>query len=253
MNMCGARYLPGLRSAVSRLRFLIVVSVALTLASPSTSADCVVLLHGLARTANSMQVLKKAFMDRGYKVVNVDYPSREYSVEKLADLAMESGLTACHAEAGEKVHFVTHSIGGILVRYYLAHHDIPALGRVVMLAPPNQGSELVDNLSKIPGFKLINGPAGGQLGKGPNGIPSELGAVDYPVGVIAGTRSVNPILSLYLPDPDDGKVSVESTKVAGMTDFVTVPASHTFIICNKAAIRQAIAFIETGLFEHVLP
>jgi len=237
----------------TRAFILGLVAVAIALASPSSSADCVVLLHGLARTANSMQVLKKAFMDRGYKVVNVDYPSREYSVEELADLAMESGLTACHAEAKEKVHFVTHSMGGILVRYYLAHHAIPVLGRVVMLAPPNQGSELVDNLSKIPGFKVINGLAGAQLGKGPNGIPSELGAVDYPVGVIAGTRSVNPILSLYLPKPNDGKVSVESTKVAGMTDFVTVPASHTFIMTNKEAIRQAIAFIETGAFEHVLP
>jgi pimeloyl-ACP methyl ester carboxylesterase len=213
-------------------------------------ADCVVLLHGLARTSSSMQDLEQAFVERGYRVANIDYPSREYSIEQLSDLVFEQALSACAALDDGQVHFVTHSLGGILVRYYLAHHKLPNLGRVVMLAPPNQGSEVIDQLGDVPGFELIGGPSSQQLGTGPDNIPPQLGPVDYPVGVIAGTRTVNPILSQYLPNPDDGKVSVARTRVEGMTDFITVPVSHPFIMGARAAIRQAVAFIETGAFVH---
>jgi triacylglycerol lipase len=231
-----------------------ILEVAATLLAPWTAtADCVVLLHGLARTANSMSAMENAFRERGFRVANVDYPSRDEGVENLSVKAIQSGLDTCSASNDEKIHFVTHSMGGILVRYYLAHHAMANLGRVVMLAPPNNGSEVVDNIGDVPGFGLVNGPAGKQLGTGPDGIPSQLGPVTYPVGIIAGTRTINPILSQYLPNPDDGKVSVESTKVAGMADFLALPASHPFIMRDKEAIRQAIAFIETGAFIHEAP
>jgi len=226
---------------------ILVVATAI-LVTKTARADCVVLLHGLARTANSMSDIEDAFRERGFEVVNVDYPSREKRVEDLSVQAIQSGLEGCSAGCDEKIHFVTHSMGGILVRYYLAGHTIQNLGRVVMLAPPNNGSEVVDNMGDVPAFGFVNGPAGLQLGTGPDGIPSQLGAVTYPVGIIAGTRTINPILSQYLPNPDDGKVSVESTKVEGMADFVSLPVSHPFIVRDKEAIRQAIAFIETGAF-----
>jgi pimeloyl-ACP methyl ester carboxylesterase len=212
----------------------------------TAQADCVVLLHGLLRSSTSMQALGERLDDAGYLVVNVDYPSREFPIETLAPMAMEQGLAGCGDEA--PLHFVTHSMGGILVRYYLAQQVLPDLGRVVMIAPPNQGSEVVDRLGSMPGFRLMNGPAGMQLGTGPDGIAARLPAVDYTVGVIAGTRSINLLLSRFLPNPDDGKVSVASTRVAGMTDFITMPYSHPLIMQRRAVIEQVLRFLAVGQF-----
>jgi triacylglycerol lipase len=209
-------------------------------------ADCVILLHGLARTAAAMEELAERFGAAGYSVVNAGYPSREYTIEELAPLAVEAGLKSC--PTGETVHFVTHSLGGILVRQYLATQEVPWLGRVVMLAPPNQGSEVVDKMRNVPGFRLLNGPAGLQLGTGPDDVPRKLPPVDFPLGVVAGTRTFNLMLSQFLPNPDDGKVSVESARVEGMADFVTVPYSHPFIMERDEVIDLALRFIATGSF-----
>ena len=228
---------------------LAVLVTIFSIAMPSpVSADCVVLLHGLARTSKSMSKLVPAFEARGFRVANVDYPSRKKPVEELAQIAVEKGVDQCEVEAAEKIHFVTHSLGGILVRYYLSHQQLPQLGRVVMLAPPNKGSEVVDNLGRVPGYFLLNGPAGMQLGTDAASIPSSLGPVTYPVGVVAGTRTINFLLSQFLPNPDDGKVSVENTKVEGMADFIELPVSHPFIMREDIAIQQALAFIATGEF-----
>jgi pimeloyl-ACP methyl ester carboxylesterase len=222
-------------------------------ARSAPATDCVILLHGLARTSRSMAQLASAFTARGYRVANVDYPSREHRIEALAEIALSEGLRVCQAATHGQIHFVTHSLGGIILRYYLAQHRIPNLGRVVMLAPPNRGSEVVDSFGQLPGFELLNGPAGAQLGTDADSIPLRLGPVDYPVGVIAGTRSINPLLSTALPDPDDGKVSVARAKVEGMTDFIELPISHPFIMQRAAAIAQAVAFIETGAFVRAAP
>lgn len=223
------------------------LSILLLVAVPARAADCVVLLHGMARTAASMEKIAERFQARGYNVENVDYPSRKHTVEELAPMAIESGLAGCPADA--TVHFVTHSLGGILVRYYLEREDIANLGRVVMLAPPNQGSQVVDTFGNVPGFELLNGPAGMQLGTDEESVPTQLGPVEFELGVIAGTDTFNPILSQSLPNPDDGKVSVESTKVEGMTDFLVVSHSHPFIMRAPLVINQIVAFIENGQFD----
>ncbi len=193
-----------------------------------------------------MRPLERMLEDEGYTVVNRGYPSRHRSVEELAELAIGSVLNAC--EDAAKVHFVTHSLGGILVRVFFEEQSIPNLGRVVMLAPPNQGSEVVDALRDVPGFAAVNGPAGQELGTDPDSVPSRLGPVDFELGVVAGTRSVNLLLSQLLPNPDDGKVSVESARVGGMQDFVTVPSSHPFIMRSKLVHAHVLSFLATGRF-----
>jgi len=232
--------------------WIVAVLLQLLAATSALAAppDCVILLHGLARTSYSMVTLQQALEDEGFVVANIDYPSRAYPIETLAPDAVNRGVDACRNHQAGSIHFVTHSMGGILVRYYLSHHVIAGLGRVVMLGPPNQGSEVVDEFSDVPGFSAINGPAGAQLGTGPDSVPNRLGAVTYPVGVIAGTESINPILSATLPAVDDGKVSVERTRVAGMADFITVDATHSFIMRNAEAIRQTLAFLQHGQFSH---
>ncbi len=214
------------------------------------SAECVVLLHGLARTSSSMNELEQRLTNEGYYVANVDYPSRKKEIIKLSEIAINEGLSRCHEHASNPVNFVTHSLGGILVRQYYKNHPPEGVKRVIMLGPPNNGSEIVDTLKNLPGYDLLNGPAGQQLGTGDDDLPKHLGAVNFELGVIAGTRSINLILSTFLPNPDDGKVSVESTKVDGMCGFVTLPVSHPFLMQNDQVISEVINFLAYGKFRH---
>ncbi len=212
--------------------------------------ECVILLHGLGRTTLSMQRMKRSLEGNGYYVANVDYPSRDHKIEVLAPLAIEDGLDQCGENSGKSTtHFVTHSLGGILVRVYLADNVIANLGRVVMLAPPNQGSKAVDEMERIPGFDWLNGPAGYQLGKGPESVPLSLGAADFDFAVIAGDRTIDPITSAVLDDPDDGKVSVSDTRLEGMRDFVVVPASHAMIMQDREVIRLVMNYLARGSFS----
>ncbi len=210
--------------------------------------EYVVLLHGLARTRRSMRTLETALLSVGFGVANQSYASTSYPIEQLASRAINSALARCPDNT--RIHFVTHSMGGILVRQYLKSHDLPNLGRVVMLGPPNRGSEIVDVLGRMPGFALINGPAGLQLGTEKNSVPSELGQVDFECGVIAGTRTINLLLSTLIPGQNDGKVSVENTKVAGMKDHIVLPVTHPFMMANPAVISQVIEFLNHGQFNH---
>lgn len=212
--------------------------------------ETVVLLHGLCRTSNSMTKMERALTAAGYTVKNVHYPSRTAPIQKLADDAIGKAVAECQRDSATKIDFVTHSLGGILVRSYLARHPLPSLGRVVMLAPPNQGSEVVDKLGWMFVFKWFNGPAGNELGTGTNSVPNQLGPANYPVGVIAGDRSINWINSLLIPGCDDGKVSIERTKLAGMSDHIVIHVTHPFIMRNREAIRQTIQFLRTGAFDH---
>lgn len=230
------------------LRLLIVLLANVACVAQSYADECVIVLHGLARTAQSMVPIEARLESEGFRVANIDYPSREKSIGELAPEAIESGIAQC-GESASRLHFVTHSMGGILVRYYLVDNELKRLGRVVMLAPPNQGSEVVDNLKEFPGFAWLNGPAGSELGTAPESIPSQLGPVAYDVGVIAGTRTINFLLSQFLPNPDDGKVSVARTKVTGMSDFATVSASHPFIMRDKEAMELVVRFLRHGSFD----
>ncbi len=210
-------------------------------------AECVILLHGLARSNSSMNKLQTALEKEGFTVQNVSYDSTKHKIEILAPMAIEPALNHCAASA--KVNFVTHSMGGILVRQYLSEHTLAKLNKVVMLGPPNQGSEVVDKLGNFPGFSFVNGEAGLQLGTGTLSMPSKLGAVNFDLGVIAGTRSINVILSGMIPGSDDGKVSVKHTKVQGMNDHLVMPVTHPFMMKNKKVISQVIQYLKHGKFQ----
>jgi hypothetical protein len=229
---------------------LILMAAAVISSSAFAQNEQVILLHGLCRTSRSMVKMESALTEAGYKVRNVDYPSRSAPIEKLADDAIGKAVSDCQKDGATKIDFVTHSLGGILVRSYLARHAIPNLGRVVMLAPPNQGSEVVDKLGWLFLFKWLNGPAGNELGTDKNSTPNKLGPANFPVGIIAGDRSINWINSLLIPGSDDGKVSVERTKLPGMGDHIVIHTTHPFIMKNHEVIRQTIQFLRTGNFDH---
>ncbi len=204
------------------------------MAGPAMAAECVVLLHGLGRTHWSMLLLERELESAGYSVWNEGYPSRSATVEQLAPVVGRA-VDACRARKSQRIHFVTHSMGGILVRAYFRDHAVAEAGRVVMLAPPNHGSPIVDASRERWWFRWFTGPAGQQLGTAPDSLPNTLPSLPLEVGIIAARY--------------DAKVPVESTELAGMKEQLVVDSAHTFIMNSPTVIRQVKAFLKDGAFE----
>jgi len=197
-----------------------------------------------------MRSLAKFLRSNGYPVLNVDYPSTRISLEPLVE-HINQQVIDFNQDPQRKIHFVGYSLGGLMVRGLINRHRPTNLGRVVQLAPPNQGSEVADFWKNNFLFQWIFGPAGQDLGAKEKSFSRILGPVDFELGVIAGNRTWDPISSAMIQGPNDGKVSVESTQVPGLTDHLVIPATHTFIIYNREAWNQTIHFLESGKFNRI--
>lgn len=231
---------------------LLLAGACLASVSSAVAADTVVLLHGLGRGRASMRPLERSLRGEGYRVINIGYPSQRGSIPELAERALGPVFADGGPAAVGRVHVVTHSLGGILVRRYLGEHGAPErLGRVVMLAPPNGGSEIVDTLEGWRLYAWVNGPAGVDLGTSAAHAPAALGPLPAgtEVGVIAGSFSWNPLFSSWIEGPDDGKVSVARTHVAGEADHLVLPYSHTWLMNRRETRRQVAAFLRHGRFS----
>ena len=242
----------------SGLGALLVLCLALSVAAQAARAseyiyaadgECVILLHGLWRTGLSMKRVQWTLEDNGYSVANISYPSVSHNIEALAVMAVEQGVAECHLRNFGRISFVTHSLGGILLRQYLVNHDIPGLRRVVMLAPPNQGSQVADYFQGMSLLAPFEPEPLAQLGTGEDSVPRRLGPVSFELGIIAGDMN----LRSYLPgSPDglsDGTVSVAETVVPGMMDFLVMPVTHTFIMWDSDVLQQVVEFLRHGRFD----
>jgi triacylglycerol lipase len=231
---------------------LVVLALAFVLAPEAraeaeTPREVVVLVHGLWRSDRAMRPLARRLDAAGYETRALRYDSTGKPPAALvADLS--AALAECCANA-PRVHFVTHSLGSILLRAELAEHPLPSLGRVVMLAPPNHGSELADWLRGSETLRVLMGPTAIELGTDGASLPNRLPAASFEVGVIAGTESWNPIGSHLIPGEDDGTVSVASARLEGMSDFLVLPVSHTMILRSREAADQTLVFLRTGAFQ----
>ena len=221
-----------------------------SLANPSKNhhSETVILLHGMIRTEKSMAHIAERLELEGYRVYNIDYPSRKKRIDQIADELHDKLKLCCHTNTA-KLHFVTHSMGGIVARAYIAKYHPKNISRVVMLAPPNQGTELADKLQDNQLIGSVFGPALLELGTNKESVPNTLGEVDFELGIIIGNRSWNPITSLMIPGDDDGTVSIENTKLDSMTDFIILPHTHTFMMTKSAVIDEIIFFLEHGRFN----
>ena len=215
----------------------------------AASANCVVMLHGLARSDSSFLVMQETLERQGYQVENAGFASTSVEIEHLSGATIDPAVEKC---GDQSVHFVTHSMGAILLRHWTQLNPEFEIDTSVMLGPPNHGSEIVDKLGALPPFRWVNGPSGLQLKTGVAGLPNRLGPVNFSVGVIAGSRSLNPVFSVLIPGRDDGKVSIVSTHVSGMADHIVLPVTHTFIMNNPIVIAQTLAFLQNGQFDQKL-
>lgn len=212
--------------------------------------DGIIFLHGIARSASSLAVLEKTLRADGYATLNLDYPARSRCIAEIVE-ALQAKMARFAEGCSGRLHFVTHSMGGLVARAFIARHRPARLGHVVMLAPPNEGSEIADLLGGNLLYRAFFGPAGAELvTKRSEALCEVLGRVDYPLGVIAGDRSLDPVGWLLLPGANDGRVSVERTRVAGMADHIVIHGTHTLIMNNPEAIAQVRHFLKHGRFVH---
>lgn len=214
----------------------------------SEQNQIVILLHGLARSARSMRKLEKALQQDRYQTRNIDYPSRKLPIADLSQQVISAALKGIPSSA--TIHFVTHSLGSILVRYYLAFQSIHNLGHVVMLGPPNQGSQIADWLQPYSLYHRFFGPVAAQLGTDRHSPLKQLGSAEFDAGIIAGNRAVNLLCAPFLPKPNDGQVTVASTRLGGMRDHLCLPVSHSFMMNSPIVIRQVLYFLKQGHFDH---
>lgn len=228
---------------------LMVLTLSACAAAPATTPgeeiarEQVVLLHGFARSRLAMWSLSEKLEDAGYKVVAIGYGSLTQDIDEIK-AEVFSKINECCAQSTKPVHFVGHSLGGLLVRAYLGEYKIRSLGRVVVLGSPSNGSEAVDYYRETCFFRLA-GPAAAALGTGSKFLKS-LKPPTYPLGVIAGDRGEG---SGLLPGNDDGLVRVESTKVVGMKDFLAVTVGHSALRWDDEVARQTIHFLRNGSFD----
>ena len=216
--------------------------------------DPVLLFHGLGRTGLSMLPMARALRRAGFAPHVADYPSRKHAIGPLVDRVVVPRVDALLDEGAERVHFVTHSLGGVLVRAFAAARaddgrPLPEGSRAVMLAPPHAGSEVADALRQREPFRSVLGPTLAELGTDGGTGPNALGPVrGVEVGVIAGTRSLVPFGRLF-DGPHDGLVSVASAHAPdGLADRAVVPKTHALLMMSPAVIRLTVRFLQTGRF-----
>lgn len=216
----------------------------------SNNGECVVLVHGLWRSGFAMRSIANDLDDYGFHTVLIDYPSTEMEIPQLAEGFLSDGVELCQQTGAEKIHLVTHSMGGILARQYLQNHKLPQGSRVVMLSPPNQGSDLSKKFSDSAWYQWLVGPAGASLTQDGNGIITQLLEVDEPVGVIAAYRSWSLWPESWLPSPNDGTVSVKNMMLKEMDDVILVNSGHATMRYKEEIHHQIRHFIKNGVFDH---
>ena len=241
------------RITVIAVMILVLMSMALereACAKPEQGkTEYVLILHGMGRTRFSMRKVARFLEERGYKTMNLSYPSTSEPIPVIADTYVKEAILSCVKQGADKIHVVTHSLGGIVIRQYLQNNSLPQGSRIVMLGPPNKGSEVADFLMNSFLYKWLMGDAGQSLGTDEDSYVNMLGPVEEDIGIIAGTKTVDPISSLLIPGPDDGKVSVDSTMLEEMTDFICIPKSHPFMASSRTIMHQIEYFLEKGQFD----
>ena len=219
-------------------------------AATSSVVHTVVLIHGLGRSRLCMSLVGLWLKFCGYRVMSIGYPSRCVSIAEAVQQHLNPALEQLGIAPGSQVHFVTHSLGGIVFRAWAAQRD-PAfpLGRAVLLAPPNQGSQIIDELRRQAWVRWWLGPVSAELGTDAASTPNSLGPLPPETGIIMGNKDTLPVFRSLLGPESDGNVSIASAHAEGEADFILLPANHATIIFQPAVFRAVHRFLQTGSFK----
>lgn len=206
--------------------------------------DHVVLIHGLGRSSKAMLALQWYLQKSGFLVLNFDYPSRRNTIQKAVDEWLSPALKNLKIEPGQKVHFVTHSLGGLIFRAWAKQRDTAfPLGCTVMLAPPNQGSEIMDHLQGRTWAHWLFGPVVKELATGPTGTTQQFGPVPPETHIIMGRRSLMPLFKHLLGPESDGIVTVCGGHTEGEAGFSIVDSDHTLIMWRPSVLREVLSIL----------
>jgi len=217
--------------------------------APDAGRETVVLLHGVALGGWAMRPLARMLGSAGYRTINLDYPSRQMPIEQIAREFLPARLQAAGVERAPRLHFATHSMGGLIIRIFLRDQRPANLGRVVMLGPPNHGSAAADRVRDL---RIIHWIIGRNLPElsAVDGIARRLPPSDFELGIIAGDSRINPLFDAALEGVHDGVVTLESAKLDGMRDFIVMPHSHTVMLWRRSVQEQVKHFLQAGAFDH---
>lgn len=229
----------------SKILLALVSIISFLIPKVSSADEIVVLLHGIANVPLSMKVLENSLEEAGYQVYNLGYPSTDVPIEKAAAGVRER---VSFLGEGKRINFVGHSMGNLVIRQMLVE-KIPGLGRIVMIAPPNQGSFMAQQLEDLDLFKWVFGPAGQQLPADNRKFFENLPVPTCEFGIIAGGRGTEAGFNPLLEGDDDGTVRVQETKLPGAADFILIHNTHTLILFDPETARQTISFLKSGRFQ----
>jgi len=209
----------------------------------SARPTAAVLVHGLWMHGIAMEYQRRHLLRAGFDAVSYSYPSVRNSLAENAD---DLARFARDLEAS-CLHWVGHSLGGIVILCALAHAPLPP-GRVVLAGTPYRGSRAAEILEQhVLGAQLLGRSVRDWLAA-PK--PADFGGRE--IGVIAGSAGVGlgRVVAPALPQPNDGAVAVEETDVPGARDKIVLPVTHTGMLASRTVARQTAAFLRTGHFEH---
>ena len=236
------------------IKHILLYILSYTLLVPTSIAsnpDCVILLHGLARSHHAMSSLESTLKQNNYLVINQNYPSTKQSIETLAEQHIQPMVDACLTQQPKHIMVITHSLGGLVLEKYLETHALPKLSHVVMLSPPHHGSPLANILHHHFLYQTIMGPAGKELLTtnihNTSSIPKHV-----KFGIIAGSFNLVPFSHAIFHEANDGKVSISSTQTDNMTDFIVLPVSHMFMMNNHQTQHYVLNFLKHGTFTYTL-
>ncbi len=213
----------------------------------STEDHLILLIHGIGRSTGTFTNMKAAMLQQGHAAVSVSYPSTRRSIE--AHAAQIARLIS-NLENTKRISFVTHSMGGLVVRKLLARNDDwktkITVDSIVQIAPPNQGSAIARWLKDNPLYKTVSGPAGQELTPE---ATARLPPLKHVFSIIAGGRNTEKGYNPLLPGDDDGTVSVKETYLAGASDFLIIPAIHARLSNDPRTIKATLNFLRLGRFH----
>ncbi len=213
-----------------------------------SATQLIFLIHGINSSPKDFKKMETAFKSYDYKVINFGYHSKVYTVNQIADNFLKRKIAS--VSQNDTINFITHSLGAIVLRAYLRDNKPKNIGKIVMIAPPNQGSEVANFFKDFFLYKIFYHKSGASLSY--NGIKKLAlpNCDNYFCGIIAGTHTQLPFFSIFIKGEDDGKISVERTKLKGMKDFITLPYPHDTILKKQETIIQCKEFIKNGKFKH---